>query len=262
MPVGVKCDGEGIIPSELEDKLRRHSNAKLLYIIPSFQNPSGITTPIDRRRAVYDLCRKYGVVILEDNPYGELRFAGEDVPTIKSFDEDGIVIYCSSFSKILSSGMRVGYVTAPEEIVSKMVVAKQSEDVHTNIFFQMLCYRYMTEYDLDAHIAEIRALYGRKCALMLDCLGSCLPAEVEFTHPEGGLFVWCTLPRGMDSADFARVLVSRKVAVVPGATFLSDPSGVSPSFRLNYSTPSDEDIVRGVEILGDCAREYIDTHRA
>lgn len=262
VPVGVKCDGEGIVPSELEDKLRRHSNAKLLYIIPSFQNPSGITTPIDRRRAVYDLCRKYGVVILEDNPYGELRFAGEDVPTIKSFDEDGIVIYCSSFSKILSSGMRVGYVTAPEEIVSKMVVAKQSEDVHTNIFFQMLCYRYMTEYDLDAHIAEIRALYGRKCALMLDCLGSCLPAEVEFTHPEGGLFVWCTLPRGMDSADFARVLVSRKVAVVPGATFLSDPSGVSPSFRLNYSTPSDEDIVRGVEILGDCAREYIDTHRA
>ncbi len=262
VPVGVKCDDEGIVPGDLEDKLRRHDNAKLLYIIPSFQNPSGITTPTERRRAVYDLCKKYGVVILEDNPYGELRFAGEDVPTIKSFDEDGIVIYCSSFSKILSSGMRVGYVTAPEEIVTKMVVAKQSEDVHTNIFFQMLCYRYMTEYDLDAHIAEIRALYGRKCALMLDCLGSCLPAEVEFTHPEGGLFVWCTLPRGMDSADFAKVLVGRKVAVVPGATFLSDPSGISSSFRLNYSTPSDEDIVRGVEILGDCAREYIDMHRA
>lgn len=262
VPVGVKCDDEGIVPGDLEDKLRRHDNAKLLYIIPSFQNPSGITTPTERRRAVYDLCKKYGVVILEDNPYGELRFAGEDVPTIKSFDEDGIVIYCSSFSKILSSGMRVGYVTAPEEIITKMVVAKQSEDVHTNIFFQMLCYRYMTEYDLDAHIAEIRALYWRKCALMLDCLGSCLPAEVEFTHPEGGLFVWCTLPRGMDSADFAKVLVGRKVAVVPGATFLSDPSGISPSFRLNYSTPSDEDIVRGVEILGDCAREYIDMHRA
>lgn len=262
VPVGVKCDDEGIVPGDLEDKLRRHDNAKLLYIIPSFQNPSGITTPTERRRAVYDLCKKYGVVILEDNPYGELRFAGEDVPTIKSFDEDGIVIYCSSFSKILSSGMRVGYVTAPEEIITKMVVAKQSEDVHTNIFFQMLCYRYMTEYDLDAHIAEIRALYERKCALMLDCLGSCLPAEVEFTHPEGGLFVWCTLPRGMDSADFAKVLVGRKVAVVPGATFLSDPSGISPSFRLNYSTPSDEDIVRGVEILGDCAREYIDMHRA
>ena len=262
VPVGVKCDDEGIVPGDLEDKLRRHDNAKLLYIIPSFQNPSGITTPTERRRAVYDLCKKYGVVILEDNPYGELRFAGEDVPAIKSFDEDGIVIYCSSFSKILSSGMRVGYVTAPEEIITKMVVAKQSEDVHTNIFFQMLCYRYMTEYDLDAHIAEIRALYGRNCALMLDCLGSCLPAEVEFTHPEGGLFVWCTLPRGMDSADFAKVLVGRKVAVVPGATFLSDPSGISPSFRLNYSTPSDEDIVRGVEILGDCAREYIDMHRA
>lgn len=260
-PVGVKCDGEGIVIADLEEKLCRYSRAKLLYIIPTFQNPTGITTPIERRRAVYDLCLRHGVVILEDNPYGELRFSGADVPTIKSFDTEGIVIYCSSFSKILSAGMRVGYVTAPQAIISKMVVAKQSEDVHTNIFFQMLCHRYMTAYDLDAHIAEIRALYGRKCALMLDCLGSCLPAEVKFTHPEGGLFVWCTMPRGIDSADFAKALVARKVAVVPGATFLSDTAGISHSFRLNYSMPSDEEIVRGVEILGACAGEYIDTHR-
>ena len=262
VPVGVRCDDEGIIPAALEAKLRVCENVKLLYIIPTFQNPTGITTPLSRRKEVYALCKKYGVMILEDNPYGELRFAGEDVPTIKSFDEDGLVVYCSSFSKILSAGMRVGYITAPAEVVSKMVVAKQSEDVHTNIFFQMLCHRYMTEYDLDAHIADIRALYGRKCTLMLDCLGSCLPAEVAFTHPEGGLFVWCTLPNRLDSADFAKLLVSRKVAVVPGATFLSDEGGVSPSFRLNYSMPSDEEIVRGVEILGDCAREYIDARRS
>lgn len=261
VPIGVKCDGEGIIPADLEEKLRRYSHTKLLYVIPTFQNPTGITTPVERRRAVYDLCLRHGVVILEDNPYGELRFSGADVPSIKSFDTEGIVIYCSSFSKILSAGMRVGYVTAPQEIISKMVVAKQSEDVHTNIFFQMLCHRYITTYDLDAHIAEIRALYGRKCILMLDCLGSCLPPEVAFTHPEGGLFVWCTMPRGIDSADFAKALAARKVAVVPGATFLSDPKGASSSFRLNYSMPSDEEIVRGVEILGDCARDYIDTHR-
>ncbi len=259
--VGVACDGEGILPEALEERLKTVPNVKLLYIIPTFQNPSGITTPLARRRAVYALCKKYGVVIIEDNPYGELRFSGEDIPTIKSFDEDGIVIYCSSFSKILSAGMRIGYITAPAEIVSKMVVAKQSEDVHTNIFFQMLVYRYMTEYDMDAHVAEICTLYRRKCRLMLDCLEKELPAEVAFTRPDGGLFIWCTLPGGLNSADFAKGLVARNVAVVPGATFLADENGISHSFRLNYSMPSDEEIIRGVKILGEYAREYIAAHK-
>lgn len=256
-PVGVACDGEGILPEALEARLKSVLNVKMLYIIPTFQNPSGITTPLSRRKRVYELCKQYGVMILEDNPYGELRFLGEDVPTIKSMDEDGIVIYCSSFSKILSAGMRIGYITAPKEVTSKMVVAKQGEDVHTNIFFQMLCHKYMTEYDMDAHIAGIRALYKKKCALMLDCLGKELPKEVTFTRPEGGLFILCTLPSGLDSAEFAKGLVARKLAVVPGATFLADENGFSSAFRLNYSTPSDEDIIRGVKILGDYAKEYL-----
>jgi len=217
----------------------------------------GITTPLNRRKKVYELCKKYGVVILEDNPYGELRFDGEDIPTIKSMDDEGIVIYCSSLSKILSAGMRIGYVTAPCEIISKMVVAKQSEDVHTNIFFQMLCYKYMTEYDIDAHIEKIRALYRRKCNLMLECLEKELPREITFTRPSGGLFIWCTLPRSLDSAAFVKGLVERKVAVVPGATFLADENEKSSSFRLNYSTPSDDDIVKGVKILGKYAKEYL-----
>lgn len=256
-PVGVACDGEGILPDALEERLKTVPNVKLLYIIPTFQNPSGITTPLSRRERVYDLCRKYGVMIIEDNPYGELRFSGEDVPTIKSMDEDGIVIYCSSFSKILSAGMRIGYITAPKEVTAKMVVAKQGEDVHTNIFFQMLCYKYMTEYDMDAHIAGIRALYKKKCTLMLECLEKELPSCVTFTRPEGGLFILCTLPDALDSAEFAKGLVARKLAVVPGATFLADENGRSSAFRLNYSTPSDEDIVRGVKILGDYAKEFL-----
>ncbi len=256
-PVGVACDGEGILPEALEERLKTTPNVKMLYIIPTFQNPSGITTPLARRKRVYELCRRYGVMILEDNPYGELRFSGEDVPTIKSMDEDGIVIYCSSFSKILSAGMRLGYVTAPKEVTSKMVVAKQGEDVHTNIFFQMLCYKYMTECDMDAHIESIRTLYKKKCTLMLECLEKELPKCVTFTRPEGGLFVLCTLPHGLDSAEFAKGLVARKLAVVPGATFLADESGSSSAFRLNYSTPSDEDIVRGVKILGDYTKEYL-----
>ena len=256
-PLGVACDGEGILPEALEERLKATPNVKLLYIIPTFQNPSGITTPLARRKRVYELCSKYGVMIIEDNPYGELRFSGEDVPTIKSMDEDGIVIYCSSFSKILSAGMRIGYITAPKEITAKMVVAKQGEDVHTNIFFQMLCHKYMTEYDMDAHIAAIRALYKRKCTLMLECLEKELPKCVTFTRPEGGLFILCTLPKNLDSAEFAKGLVARKLAVVPGATFLADENGKSSAFRLNYSTPSDEDIVRGVKILGDYAKEYL-----
>lgn len=255
--VGVACDEEGIIPEILEEKLKTLSNVKLLYIIPTFQNPMGITTNFERRKRVYELCKKYGVIILEDNPYGELRFDDEDVPTIKSMDEDGIVIYCSSLSKILSAGMRIGYVIAPSAITSKMVVAKQGEDVHTNIFFQMLCHKYITECDIDAHIQKIRAIYRKKCKLMLDCLEKELPKDITFTRPCGGLFIWCTLPRNLDSAPFVKGLVEKKVAVVPGSAFLSDVNGISSSFRLNYSTPSDENIINGVKILGEYAKEYL-----
>ena len=172
-------------------------------------------------------------------------------------DTEGLVIYCSSFSKILSAGMRVGFIVGPAPIVTKMVVAKQSEDVHTNIFFQMLCYRFMTECDLDGHIAGIRTLYRHKCDLMLSELEKNLPAEITFTRPEGGLFIWCTLPEGADMNAFVKSALQKKVAVVPGTTFNCDTDAPSRSFRLNYSTPSDEQIVEGVRRLGEAAREFI-----
>ena len=150
--------------------------------------------------------------------------------------------------------MRVGFVIAPEEIVAKMTVAKQSEDVHTNLFFQMLCYRFITECDLDAHIEKIRALYRHKCELMLTELEKNLPDSSRFTRPEGGLFLWCTLPEGIDTTAFVNEALARKVAVVPGNTFLCDPTAPSRSFRLNYSTPTDEQIVLGVRRLGEAAK--------
>lgn len=253
--VGVELKDDGIDTEKLEDVLKNTPNAKLLYLIPTFHNPAGITSTLENRKKVYSLAKQYGIVIFEDNPYGELRFAGEDVPTIKSFDEDGLVVYCSSFSKILSAGMRIGFVCGPEEIVQKMVVAKQVEDVHTNNFFQMLCYRYMTEYDIDAHIEGIRGLYRQKCGLMLSEMDKNLSSKVKFTRPEGGLFIWCTLPDGMDSAPFIKEALNRKVAVVPGTAFNCDTEAKSDSFRLNYSTPSDEEIVKGVEILGKLSKE-------
>ena len=256
-PVGVEMTDDGIDPDALERAVRENPRAKLLYLIPTFQNPSGVTMSAEKRRRVYEIAKKYSLPILEDNPYGELRFAGKELPTIKSMDAEGLVIYCSSFSKILSAGMRLGFVIAPEAVVSKMAVAKQGEDVHTNIFFQMLCHRFITECDLDAHIESIRALYRRKCELMLRELGKQLPDSITFTRPEGGLFIWCTLPEGCDMNAFVQAALARKVAVVPGTTFNCDPSAPSRSFRLNYSTPTDEQIVEGVKRLGEAAREFI-----
>lgn len=254
--VGVDMREDGIDVEKLEATIKKTPNAKLLYVIPTFQNPTGITMSLEKRRAVYEIAKKYGIIILEDNPYGELRFSGEDIPTIKSMDTEGIVIYCSSFSKILSAGMRVGFVVAPEQIVSKMVVAKQSEDVHTNIFFQMLCHRYITECDLDSHIKNIREIYRRRSSLMLSCLDREMPKGISFTRPEGGLFIWGTLENGRDVSEFVRTALEKKVAVVPGQTFNADPTLPSSSFRLNYSTPSDEQIVLGVKKLGEAAREF------
>ena len=172
-------------------------------------------------------------------------------------DRDGIVIYCSTFSKILSAGMRVGFVIAPDEIASKMVVSKQTSDVHTNLFFQMLCHKYMTECDLDGHIKDIQKIYRDKCTLMLDSLDKAFPKEIKYTRPEGGLFIWCTLPESVDAMAFIKAASDKGVRVVPGATFDCDTEAKSQSFRLNFSTPSDEQIIRGISILGQLAKELL-----
>ena len=257
IPIGIPMEEDGISPEALEQAILQHPNAKMLYLIPTFQNPTGITTGVEKRRRIYEIAKKYRLPILEDNPYGELRFAGCEIPTIKSMDTEGLVIYCSSFSKILSAGMRLGFVLAPAAIVSKMAVAKQGEDVHTNIFFQMLCHRFITECDLNAHIEKIRAIYRHKCSLMLSELERHLPPEITFTRPEGGLFLWCTLPDRVDMNAFVQEALARKVAVVPGTAFLCDTEGTSHSFRLNYSTPSDEQIVEGVKRLAEAAKAVL-----
>ena len=256
-PVGVPLRDNGPDIEALERLLRCEPRVRLIYLIPTFQNPTGLTTSYEKRVRIYELAKQYGVMILEDNPYGELRFSGGDVPTIKSMDTEGLVIYTSSFSKILSAGMRVGFVIAPEAVASKMVVAKQSEDVHTNLFFQMLCYRYMTECDLDAHIASIRALYRHKCGLMLDALDAAMPSCVTFTRPAGGLFIWVTLPEYVDMPAFLKATVAAGLRVVPGATFGCDPDAPSRCFRLNYSTPSDGQIRDGIRRLGTVVRAAV-----
>ena len=254
--VGVEMESDGMNTEKLEKALKDNPNAKLIYIIPTFHNPMGITTSAEKRREIYRLAKKHGVLILEDNPYGELRFSGEDVPTLKSMDTDGIVAYSGSYSKVLSSGMRIGFLCAPKEIISKAVVAKQVEDVHTNILCQMICESFVTSELYLPHLDKIRALYRKKCGLMLDGIKKCFPENVGYTSPEGGLFVWCTLPAGADLTEFVASALAEKVAVVPGTAFNCDVNAPSSSFRLNYSTPSDEQIVRGIEVLGNILRKY------
>ena len=254
-PVGVPLKDDGIDTDALEEALRREKNVRLIYVIPTFQNPTGLTTSLEKRKKILALAAKYNVMILEDNPYGELRFAGEDLPTIKSMDTEGRVIYCGSFSKVLSAGMRVGFVSAPKAVTQKMVVAKQVNDVHTNVFFQMICAEYMSHYDLDTHIARVRALYRDKCNLMLSCLDRYVGDKANYTRPEGGLFIWCNTPDLSPSKPIVQACVARKLAVVPGEAFLCDTEAQSNGFRLNYSMPSDSQIEIGTKLLAEALDE-------
>lgn len=249
--VGVEMEDDGISIEKLEKALQENKNTKFLYLIPNFQNPSGITMSLQKRKAVYELALKYGVLVFEDNPYGDLRFAGEPVPNIKSMDTEGIVIYAGSFSKTLSPGMRVAFVIANAAITQKIVVVKQTNDVHTNIWSQMVCEQFMRENDWDAHIKNLCDIYRKKAKLMLDGMDAHFNPAVTHTVPEGGLFIWGTLPEGVDMMKFCTQAVTEyKVAVVPGTAFMPRETDVTRSFRLNFSTPTDEQIVRGIELLG------------
>ncbi len=251
---GVPVDADGMNIAALEEKLKTEKNVKFIYTIPNFQNPAGVTMSLEKRKAVYELAKKYGVLVLEDNPYGDLRVAGEPVPAIKSFDEEGVVVYSGSFSKIVAPGIRVGYVLAPKEVIAKLTVAKQTQDVHTPLISQLVVYKWLTECDFEAHIAKICDIYKRKLNLLCDCVDKELGDFLTYNRPEGGLFVWAKLNDGIDMLDFCRKCSTAGASVVPGNAFMVDGEAECSYIRLNFSTPSDEDIVKGVKILGDVAR--------
>ena len=254
--VGIPMEADGMNLELLEKALKENPNTRFIYVIPNFQNPSGYTTSLEKRKAIYALAKQYGVMILEDNPYGELRYSGQSVASIKSFDEDNIVVYCGSFSKIISPGMRIGYVIAPQQLLAKIIVAKQASDVHSNIWAQMVCDRFLRSTNMDDHIAKLNDIYRRKIGLMLSCMDEHFSKSVTYTRPEGGLFLWCDLPEHVDMMAFCSKAVENKVAVVPGIAFAVQPGSHTHSIRLNFSTPSDEGIVRGIEILGKMTQEF------
>ena len=256
--VGVTVEKDGMNMEELEEKLIANPDTKLIYTIPNFQNPSGVTMSLEKRHKLYELAKKYNVLIIEDNPYGDLRYSGEDVPCIKSFDTDGIVIYSGSFSKVVAPGIRAGYMVADKAAMAKMIVCKQGQDVHTAMWSQMVCNEFMTKYDFKGHLQMLRDLYTKKAELCMDLLDEyVVPNGITYNKIEGGLFIWCTLPKSVDMLNFCKALTERKVCVVPGNAFLTDSSLPCDSFRINFSTPSDIDLTNGIKIIGEVAKEFI-----
>ena len=241
----------------LKQALQMEPKPKFMYLIPNFQNPTGMTMSLEVRKEILKLAKDNGVLILEDNPYGDLRFEGEAIPSIKSLDEDGLVIYAASLSKIIAPGMRVACCIAPKAIIQKMTVAKQASDVHSNLWAQKVMARYLQNYDMDAHIERIRMIYKQKCHLMLDEMKKHFHPDIQYTIPTGGMFIWVTLPESVDMLTFVKKALEKNVAVVPGNAFLDDDTKECHSFRMNYSTPTNEKIKEGVKVLGEITYEML-----
>lgn len=256
---GIEMEDDGIDLEQLESVLKADKNVRILYLIPNFQNPTGRTMSLAKRKAVYELACKYDFIILEDDPYGELRFAGENLPTIKSMDTEGRVIYSSTFSKLISPGFRTGFVSAPAPIIQKIVVCKQVSDVHSNIWAQVISHRFMTTIDREEHFNKLRSIYKEKAELMCSYIESRFSKKISYIKPEGGLFIWCTLPEDCNMEEFCKKAVrDYKIAVVPGNSFSISEDDKSSSFRLNYSTPTNEQIKKGMEILAAMTRDMLD----
>ena len=233
---------------ELEKVFSANPRPRFFYCIPNFQNPTGRTMSAEKRRAVYELSVKYGVPVLEDDPYGELRISGQPVASIKSLDTTGNVIYAASFSKIMCPGMRLAYCVCDKSLMKSLVIAKQGSDVHTNVWSQRVCAALLTRTDMDAHIREIREIYREKAEWMMHLLDEKCP-QIRYVRPEGGMFLWGTLPESIDMQMFVKKCLERKLAVVPGNAFLVDESQPCQNFRMNFSTPTKENIEKGVGIM-------------
>lgn len=254
--VGVAMDEQGMKMDALEDALKAHPETKLIYTVPNFQNPTGRTMAVDRRKKLAELAAKYDVYVLEDNPYGEIRFAGTHVPAVKSFDETGHVFYMSTFSKTLAPGFRLGWVVADEDVVNKLTVLKQSADLHTDNLAQYAVVEFLNNNDLDAHVKKISDLYGKRKQLMADGLKKYFPAGVKYTNPEGGMFLWVEVPGVDDTVELFKECLKHNVAFVPGNPFFAGKPQPG-AFRLNYSNAKEDQIKVGMKQLGEALQETV-----
>lgn len=245
----VEMDEDGMKMDALEEALKANPNTKLIYTVPNFQNPTGRTMTEERRKQLAELAEKYDVYVLEDNPYGEIRFAGQHVPAVKSFDKSGHVFYMSTFSKTLAPGFRLGWLVADKAVVNKLTVLKQSADLHTDNLAQFAVAQFFADNDVNAHVKEISALYGKRKDLMLEGIKKYFPEGVKYTDPEGGMFLWVEVPGVDDTVELFKECLEHDVAFVPGDPFFAGE--VQPgAFRLNYSNMKEDQIEVGLKRLG------------
>jgi 2-aminoadipate transaminase len=262
--VTVPMDENGMVTDALDNALR--SGVKFIYVLPNFQNPTGVTLSQTRRQELIEIADRYGVPIIEDDPYGQLRYEGENLPSIVSMDNEfrrngsneyrGNVIYLSTFSKTLAPGLRLAWVIAPTPVIRKLVQAKQGADLHTATFNQIVAFEVGRGGFLDRHIWLIRRTYGERRNVMLDAMEELFPPGVRWTKPQGGLFLWGILPEGMDTAEIFKIAVARKVAFVPGTPFYAQGGGKN-TMRLNFSYSNPDQIQIGIERLSNVLKEMI-----
>jgi 2-aminoadipate transaminase len=262
--VSVPSDENGMVVDDLEKALR--VGPKFIYILPNFQNPTGTTLSLERRRKLVELADKYGVPIVEDDPYGQLRFEGEHLPSVVSLDSEfrgpngghysGNVIYLSTFSKLLAPGLRLAWIIAPPEVIRKLVMAKQAADLHTATFNQFVAFEVGKGGFLDEHVKFIRQVYKERRDVMLETMAEVFPSEVRWTHPQGGMFLWGILPENMDAAEVLKSAIARKVAFVPGGSFHPNGGGTN-TMRINFSYSNPDNIREGITRLGTLFKELV-----
>ncbi len=252
VPVPLQEDG---IDTELLEKSLDMNEVKLFHTVVNFQNPSGITYSKEKRLELAEIFKDRDTILVEDDPYGELRFAGDDLPSISSHLQ-GNVILLGSFSKIVAPGLRLGWICAPEDVMEKVIVAKQASDLHSNYFSQRIVHRYLSDHNIDEHIARIRKAYKNQRDQMVSSIEKHFPEEVEFTRPEGGMFLWVTLPEGVSSLRLFDLAGGENVAFVPGSAFYVDEGGKN-TLRLNFSNSSEDQIEEGIKRLAKVMKKFL-----
>ncbi|MDL2234207.1 PLP-dependent aminotransferase family protein [Ruminococcaceae bacterium OttesenSCG-928-L11] len=252
----VETDDDGMLPQALEQALDANPTAKLIYVVPTFQNPTGRTWSRERREALLEIAARRGILVVEDNPYGELRFEGETIPMLKSMDGQGNVICFGTFSKIFCPGYRLGWIVAEKGVIEKYGLAKQGTDLQCNTLAQREVTRFLQDYDIDAHIGRIRETYGRRRNLAIRTIEREFPEGTAITRPQGGLFLWLTLPGGLNARELLPASMEKGVAFVPGESFFPNEK-VTNTMRINYSNATDEQLEKGLTILAEVVTEAL-----
>lgn len=252
--LGVATDDEGMVVEELDKILSENKNVKLIYVIPNFQNPTGKAWTLERRKQFMEVVNKYDIVVIEDNPYGEIRFKGEFVPSLKSMDTKGNIMYLGSFSKILCPGLRLAWICASKKIAKQAEKIKEGLDLQCNQFAQLQVCEYMQKNDIEAHINIIQNAYKKKCDLMIEHIKNDFPDAVKYINPEGGMFIWLELPENINADELLDEAINRGVAYIPGEFFYAN-EGNKNTIRLNFTTVSEEEINKGMDIFAELLNE-------